>query len=133
MASMSEASQPAASSARRVAWRARSEAPTPGSTQRRSWTPVRWRIHASLVSMHRSSSALVTTRSGTQVPRAAMAARGMSPPWAAVATAAAAFRAALDVEVLRVQRVLLDELAALVDRVAHEHAEDLVGLDAVVD
>ena len=34
-------------------------------TQWRSWIPVRWTIHSSVVSMYFVSSALVTTRSGT--------------------------------------------------------------------
>ena len=41
---------------------------SPSRTQRRSWMPVRVRIHSSLVSMSWESSSLVTTRSGTAKP-----------------------------------------------------------------
>ena len=47
----------------------------PGSTTWRSWMPVRVRIHSSVVSTTFSRSALVTTREGTWVPSAVIAAR----------------------------------------------------------
>src|SRR5512140_3521883 len=129
MASMSLAFQPAASSAFWAAWSARSEAPTPGVTQRRSLMPVRWVIHSSLVSMSRVSSSLVTTRSGTAVPSAAMTVRGMRR---APSLARPLRDPSSDVEVLHVQRVALDELPARVHRVAHQDGEDLIGLHRVV-
>src|SRR5512139_2045065 len=97
---MSVAFQPALARAFFVASQARSEAPVPGSTQRRSLIPVRWVIHSSDVSIRVESQSLVTTRSGTWVPIAAKTVRGMAPS------------SRLDVQVLDVQRVLLDELAA---------------------
>ena len=49
---------------------------------------------------------------------------------AASAPPAAAFRRPrLDVQVLHVERVLLDEVAARLDVVAHQRGEDVVGLD----
>ena len=65
MASMSSGFHPAWSRARRVARWAISALPSPGSTQWRSWMPVRWTIHSSVVSMSVVNSWLVTTRSGT--------------------------------------------------------------------
>src|SRR5712691_11255830 len=68
MASMSPVVRLAASSARSVA-RSPSSAPvSPSLTHRRSWIPVRERIHSSLVSIDWESSSLETTRSGTANP-----------------------------------------------------------------
>ncbi len=59
----------AISSAWRAAATAISEVFSPGATTWRSRMPVRARIHSSLVSTMRSSSALVITREGTYFPQ----------------------------------------------------------------
>src|ERR1043166_6098552 len=38
-----------------------------------------------------------------------------------------------DIQVLHIERVVFDEFAAGFDGVAHQHGEDFVGLDGVVD
>src|SRR5712691_690458 len=80
MASMSPVVRLAASSARSVA-RSPSSAPvSPSLTHRRSWIPVRERIHSSLVSIDWESSSLETTRSGTANPVPRNRLRGMVLP-----------------------------------------------------
>src|SRR6185503_3327987 len=76
-------------------------------------------IHSSLVSMSFARSSFVTTRGGTWKPRPRIRLPRMGPT--------------LDVEVPDVQRVLVDEVAARIDGVTHQHREDLVGLDRVLD
>ena len=73
----------AISSACRVAASARSTPVSPSRTQRRSWIPVRVRIHSSLVSMIRERSSLVTTRSGTAKPVPRKRVRGIPPMYPA--------------------------------------------------
>src|SRR5512144_2027389 len=124
---MSFGSQPAWARAFFVASRSRSEFSVPSRTQRRSRMPVRSWIHASEVSMRVASSSFVTTRSGTCVPRATKAVRGMVVPLRPPGRCRG-----LDVQVLDVEGVLRDELAAWLDGVAHEDREDLVRLDGVV-
>src|SRR5512134_2785371 len=68
MKSMSERGIPARATAARAASTPRSDAPVPGSTNRRSRMPVRWTIHSSVVSIRCMSSALVTTRRGSALP-----------------------------------------------------------------
>ena len=52
----------------------------PRRTQRRSWIPVRSRIHSSDVSIRLASSSLVTTGRGPQKPVPRMAERRTKPP-----------------------------------------------------
>jgi hypothetical protein len=47
------------------------------------------------------------------------------------ASAANSFQ--LDIQVPHIQRVVFDEFAARFDGVAHQHREDLISLDRVVD
>src|SRR5262245_46471157 len=68
MWSTSEGSNHAISSARRAATTARSDEASPAATMRRSWMPVRSRIHSSDVSTIFSRSKLVITPSGTCIP-----------------------------------------------------------------
>ena len=68
----------------RVASRLQSRAPRrtdPRRAKRRSWMPVRWRIHSSLVSIRSERRSLVTTPSGTctPVPRTTVVAAGAWP------------------------------------------------------
>ena len=78
MASRSRAPTPARCMAQSDATRQRLESDSPGPAIRRSRMPVRSTIHWSEVSRNFSRSALVTTRSGTAVPRPVMAAIGVA-------------------------------------------------------
>src|SRR6185503_8039826 len=80
IASRSAGVRPAAFSARSVAAWASPAPVSPSRTQRRSWLPVRVRIHSSLVSMSWERSSLVTTRSGTANPVPRKRARIMIVP-----------------------------------------------------
>ena len=75
MRSISSAPIPRRRSASWAASAAMTLVGVPGSTTWRFWMPVRVRIHSSVVSTIFSRSAFVTTRSGTCVPRAVIAAR----------------------------------------------------------
>ena len=73
--SMSDPSSPAAARAFRAASAPKVEEVSPGPLTRRSWMPVRWTIHSSLVSTLFANSSFVTIREGTALPEPTTTAR----------------------------------------------------------